>query len=132
MPSPIRLIKPASWFFLDQHAVSGFKIFAFTVSKSGMLRNVRYKKTYISESITNISVLLNLYDSKLNVQDIQNKSLLTVLEKMVLLDIENSYDFFYLIATYIYLLHIERVCDFLLFKFVSFSSWLKTGDSSPF
>lgn len=40
--------------------------------------------------------------------------------------------FFYLIAMYKYLLHVERVCDFLLFKFLSFSSWLETGDYSPF
>lgn len=37
---------------------------------------------------------VNLYDSKLHIQDIRNKSLLIILEKMVLLNIGNSNDFF--------------------------------------
>lgn len=51
---------------------------------------------------------------------------------MVLAEIEISNCIFVLMAMYKRIVHVESVCDFFLFKFVSLSAWLETVDVCPF
>lgn len=51
---------------------------------------------------------------------------------MVLAEIEISNCISVLMAMYKRIVHVESVCDFFLFKFVSLSAWLETVDVCPF
>lgn len=58
--------------------------------------------------------------------------MLDFFEKMVLPEIEISNYIFVLMAMYKCIVHVESVCDFFLFKFISLSAWLGTVVVCPF